>query len=193
MENTNFSREDVGERSFDDHIGRQPDHDLGDQVDRQGSDKLNDQFYRQSDDEAGHFGSSGGLMDRREAIKKTLIAIVAGAATMLPQDVFGKDTKDKEKLEREKVRKEMYDLVEQIGLIMIKDRESYTLQFYVPGKGTLYSILKLRFRGKNESAIFYESWLEGDLKPYEVERYAVDDYKNLLEMNYKNGWDVFQV
>ena len=133
-------------------------------------------------------------MSRRDLIKKMVTAAVAAAAMTIPIETLADEPDEAEK-KKAAERKELYDVIKQMGLEMIKARKPYTLKFYLPGedadKG--WDILKIRFKGETESAIFYESWLKDHKKPYDVKRYAIDFYESMLDVRYKNGFEVLPI
>ena len=135
---------------------------------------------------------NNGVLSRRDAIKKTLIAAVAFSLSTIPVDALADNNADKAKEKKEAERKEIYEMVKQLGLEKIKNREKYTLKFFLPGKHgeEFWNILKIRFKGVDQSAIFYESWLMNQEKPFDLYRYPVDAFTTLMDVNFKNGKEV---
>ena len=135
-----------------------------------------------------------GVVSRRDAIKKTLMAAVAFSLSTIPVDVLADNNADKAKEKKEAERKEIYELVRQLGLEKIKIREPLTLKFYLEKTSNeLWTLLKIRFEGSNKSAIFEEMWKAGDKEPLLVNQFSIDDYEKLLKYSFDAGLHVLPV
>ena len=83
-------------------------------------------------DEEADFRDSA-VMSRREAIKKTLMAVAAGAAMMMPMESLADDSEPLAK-DKEKERLAAFEKVRKEGLAAIEKKQRYVIEFQAPGR-----------------------------------------------------------
>ncbi len=118
------------------------------------------------------------LINRREAIKKTLMAVAAGAAMMIPMESLADDSEPLAK-DKEKERLAAFEKVRKEGLAAIEKKQRYVIEFKAPGDGTWYERVLILFFNSGQTGVFAEKWMEGEKQ--KVTRFDLKEWDKLVK------------
>ena len=121
------------------------------------------------------------LINRREAIKKTLMAVAAGAAMMIPMESLADDSEPLAK-DKEKERLAAFEKVRKEGLAAIEKKQRYVIEFQAPGRegrNSWYERVLILFFNSGQTGVFAEKWMEGEKQ--KVTRFDLKEWDKLVK------------